>query len=132
MVCTYCSQPTRVVNSRHQKKSNQVWRRRQCVSCQATFSTEEAIQHELAWIVQAKGAVQPFSRDKLFLSLYSACEHRKTALKDAQGLTATVMSKLPRYSAAGTLNAEDIARVTQVTLNRFDQAASTRYQSLHR
>lgn len=135
MVCTYCGGKTQVVNSRHQVKSNQVWRRRQCLQCAALFSSQERVCHELAWMVDTSGSFKPFSRDKLLLSLYQACEHREAALRDAQGLTETVMNKLPGYimkDTWGTLFPDDIARIAHVALNRFDEAAAVRYYSLHR
>jgi len=131
MVCIHCGSKTKVVNSRHQRKTNQVWRRRQCAECGTIFSTLEVTQHELAWLVSHNGRFEPFSPDKLFLSLYKSCEHRPAALSDAKGLTGTIISKLPAYMADGALNASDIARVAQVALNRFDKAASTHYQAFH-
>jgi transcriptional repressor NrdR len=132
MVCTYCGKDTRVVNSRLKRKGNQVWRRRHCVSCGATFSTEETARHELAWQVWDGDRPQPFLRDKLFLSLYKSCEHRKTALTDAQGLTDTVIRKLPAHMADSTVSGRDIAQIVQIALNRFDKAASVHYDAYHR
>ena len=131
MVCVYCGGDTGVVNSRSQRKKNQVWRRRRCLSCGATFSTEESAQHELAWLVRTGSHSRPFSRDKLFLSLYKSCEHRKTALEDAKGLTDTIIGKLPAQVANGVVASRDIAQVAQVALNRFDKAASVHYQAFH-
>lgn len=131
MVCTYCGGDTKVTNSRHQVKNNQVWRRRQCLSCQAIFSTEEAVNYRQAWMVKTGKALKPFSRDKLFLSLLNACAHRKTALSDAQGLTDTVIKKLTSNIGDGTINNSDIVRAAQVALNRFDGAASVHYRAFH-
>ena len=131
MVCVHCGGKTKVVNSRQQRKANQVWRRRQCLACGAVFSTREGAQHELAWLVQNKGRLEPFSRDKLFLSLYKSCGHRPTALSDARGLTDTVVGKLPAHIVDGAVGGRDIARVALVALNRFDKAASTHYQAFH-
>ncbi len=135
MVCTYCGGKTQVVNSRHQIKSNQVWRRRQCLDCTALFTSEEKVAYALAWVVYTGGSFEPFSRDKLLLSLHESCEHRENALSDAQGLTETVINKLPAHimhDNPGTLFNDDIARIAHVALNRFDQAAAVRYYSLHR
>jgi transcriptional repressor NrdR len=132
MVCIHCGGKTKVVNSRRQSRSNQVWRRRQCLDCGAVFSTREGAQHELAWMVRTSGQLEPFSRDKLFMSLYKSCEHRKTALNDAKGLADTVISKLPNYAVNGTISDSDIVRAAQVALNRFDKAASTHYQAFHK
>lgn len=134
MVCVYCGGQTEVVNSRLKRKDNQVWRRRHCVGCGATFSTQESVQYELVWLVQRGhgSRPEPFSRDKLFMSLYKSCEHRETALQDAQALTDTVIGKLSAHVTNGTLTSRDIAQVAQVALNRFDKAASVYYQSFHK
>jgi transcriptional repressor NrdR len=131
MVCVHCGGKTKVVNSRQQHKSNQVWRRRQCLKCGAVFSTREAAQHELAWLVRDGSRLEPFSRDTLFLSLYKSCGHRPTALSDARGLTDTIIGKLPAHMVDGAVASQAIARVALVALNRFDTAASTHYQAFH-
>lgn len=98
------------------------------------FTTEEAPEYDLAWVVQRAGSFEPFSRDTLFLSLYTCCEHREHALRDAKGLTETVMSKLAGLiipDTARTLASHDIARVALVALSRLDSAAAVRYQALH-
>lgn len=131
MVCIHCGGKTKVGNSRRQQRGNQVWRRRQCLKCGAVFSTLEAVQYELAWTVRREKRFEPFSRDKLFLSLYRSCQHRKHALKDASGLTDTVINKLRGLAAGGALNGADIALTAQVALNRFDKAASVHYRAYH-
>ena len=132
MVCIQCGAKTHIVNSRHQRRSNQVWRRRQCWDCQAVFTTEEVVQYETAWtVLKRTGDLQPFSRDKLFLSLYQACKHRQTALRDAGALTDTVIRKLTAHVTHGAVNSRSIANTAQVALNRFDDAASVSYQAFY-
>ncbi len=124
-----------MVNSRSQKRSNSVWRRRRCELCGAVFSTGESAELGLAWQVAGEGRrshPKPFSRDKLFLSLYDSCRHRKTALSDAQGLTETIINKLPPRVRDGTIGRKDIIGVAQVALNRFDRAASVYYAARHK
>jgi transcriptional regulator NrdR family protein len=77
------------------------------------------------------GSLQPFSRDKLLLSLFVSCQHRKTALEDAAGLTETIIAKLGEHAKDAVIGYRDIAQVAQVALNRFDKAASTHYQAFH-
>lgn len=132
MVCLQCGAKTHVINSRLQKRNNRVWRRRQCLGCQAIFTTTEEALYAALWAVQGKnGKITPFSRDKLLLSLYKSCGHRPRALEDASELTDTVISKLAALSVNGLLGATVIARVSQVVLSRFDKAASTHYQAFH-
>ena len=132
MVCIQCSSKTKVVNSRPQLRSNQVWRRRQCVKCQATFTSEEAVNYQMTWLVKSRsGALEPFSRDKLFLSLHKTCQHRKTALADAGALTETIIHKLSGRVSNGVIASREIVQLAQVALNRFDGAASVAYGAFH-
>src|SRR5579884_2953373 len=124
MVCIHCGSPTQVTNSRLQKRANQVWRRRQCLQCRAVFTTEEAADLLGAWAVKGpSGKLSPFSRDKLYISLYKSCEHRKKAVEDASFLCDTVISKLSLLVKTGTLDTKQIQQTALVALNRFDKAA---------
>jgi transcriptional repressor NrdR len=132
MVCIHCGGKTQVINSRHQKHHNQVWRRRQCADCHAVFTTEEIAAYHAAWVVRSKtGRLEPFLRDKLFLSLYRSCEHRKTVLADAGALTDTIIKKLTGQVINGSLDSRTILATAQVALNRFDAAASVSYQAFY-
>jgi transcriptional repressor NrdR len=133
MVCIHCGHKTQVVNSRLQKRNNQVWRRRHCLQCGALFTTQEAALYGASWSVRGKdGSLQPFLRDKLLLSLYRSCQHRPQALRDAAGLADTVIKKIGSEVKAGAVEASIIAQAAQVALNRFDTAASTHYQAFHK
>ncbi len=133
MVCIYCGSETKVTNSRSQKRNNQVWRRRECLQCQAVFTTGEVAQYDSAWRVKnASGKLETFSRDKLFLSLHHVCQHRTTSVKDAGDLADTVIKKLAPQLSNGTIDRLAIIRTAQIALNRFDQVASLQYQALHK
>jgi len=133
MVCLYCSGKTQVINSRLQKRSNSVWRRRQCRVCRTIFSTQETAQYGAAWLVKTTtGQLHPFQRDKLFLSLYTSCRHRPTALTDAGALTDTVINTMAKSATtAGVLSSSAIKQAVQVALNRFDKSASVHYSAFH-
>jgi transcriptional regulator NrdR family protein len=133
MVCVYCSGATHIVNSRAQKRSNSVWRRRKCRDCGLIFSTEESVQYENIWlVVDPSGSYSPFSLDRLQMSLYRSCQHRQVALKDAAALTRTIIQKLRPKFSDGLISSQTIAQVSQVALNRFDRAASVNYGAYHR
>ena len=140
MVCIYCRFPTQVNNSRHQKRSNTVWRRRKCknTACSSLFSTREATDYEKSWVVQygtsgirKSAKLAPFIRDKLFISIYKSCQHRKSSDIDAVGLTATVINQLQPGAQDATLSSTMIAATTYKTLQRFDNAAATYYHAFH-
>ena len=133
MVCVQCGGQTQVINSRHQKRANQVWRRRRCRECGAVFTSEESAAYGASWAVQSpSGALTPFSRDKLLLSLHRSLQHRKTALEDASGLADTVIKKLSGAVTDGVIESRAVVHAVQVALSRFDQAASTHYAAFHK
>jgi transcriptional repressor NrdR len=132
MVCTYCSQPTRVANSRLKKRSNQVWRRRTCEKCHATFTTYEVVDLGASVIVQSpRKGIQPFVREVLFVSIYESCRHRDSAIYDARELTQTIIQLLKPRMMLGILTRQEIIRKTIEVLERFDKAAATMYAAFH-
>lgn len=96
------------------------------------FTTGEVAQYEAVWLVlSADGTYSPFSMNKLLLSLLRSCQHRSSALKDAEALSETVIRKLQPKYIDGVISAHTITQVVQVALNRFDQAASVNYGAFH-
>lgn len=130
MVCIYCGQGTKTTNSRSKAKTQKTWRRRSCISCKAVFTTLETADWEKSIRVKGNSSLDPFSRDKLFLSLHGSLSHRKTATADAKWLTDTILvSNLPCKS--GVLDASEIKAVALEALRRFDGAAFTHYKAHH-
>ncbi len=134
MVCTYCGSETQVVNSRHQKRANNVWRRRKCTNteCGSVFSTIEAVDYEKSWVVQySNGNLEPFLRDRLSISIYKSLQHRPTAVTDAVGLSTTIVSAVQKSTQNGSITSTALATIAFATLQRFDKAAATMYQAYH-
>jgi transcriptional repressor NrdR len=132
MVCINCGHDTRVINSRPQKRNNQIWRRRECQRCHTVFTTEESVRLPLSWRVKTtSGGLEPFSRDKLFVSLHKSLLHRKTALEDADALSDTVIRRLTDRKQSRAIDKAQIIKIVQVTLTRFDRAAAVHYEVHH-
>ena len=73
----------------------------------------------------------PFTRDKLFLSIYKSSEHRKTAVDDASALTDTVIAKLIRSSRVSVIPAHTLALLVYETLKNFDHASAVQFAAYH-
>ena len=76
-------------------------------------------------------SLEPFSRDRLFLSIYKSCEHRTSALEDATGLTQIVIGNILRDSKEARISGATLARITATALQRFDIAAADVYNAYH-
>ena len=132
MVCIYCGSETKVVNSRHQKRVNNVWRRRQCLSCNTVFSTIEAPDMALSITVkQTNGSLEPFLRDKLLISVYESLKHRKSALADATALTSTIVMRVYELADTSIIERAVVVEMTYAVLERFDLVAATHYKAFH-
>jgi transcriptional repressor NrdR len=124
MKCVYCEGETNVVNSRPQIRNNGVWRRRKCQNCMAVFTTVESIDYEKSVVFSGyEGHLQPFSRDKLFQSVYDSCKHRKDALEVSIELTGTIISKLMKQSDQALIQRAQVLDITSNVLANFDKAA---------
>jgi transcriptional regulator NrdR family protein len=77
------------------------------------------------------GQYSSFLRDKLFLSIYKSCEHRKDATTDARALTDTIIGKLLKTTENGKLSSREIIHTTSEALKHFDYAAMTHYRAFH-
>ncbi len=134
MVCAYCQSKTEVINSRLQKKTNKVWRRRFCPQCKNTFTTIERFQ-DFSFIVSdtksPKTSPKPFSRDTLFISLYLSCGHRSNPINDATALTDTVVGVLLSSIRNGCIAKSDILVTAQSVLEHFDPVAATYYKAYY-
>jgi transcriptional repressor NrdR len=131
MVCTYCGKETRVTNSRLQKRSNQVWRRRQCEACRAVFTTHEAIDMSQSLLVDSNGSQSPFLSDMLFADLLQALSHRKDNFIAARELTSTITQKLLKLPDKPFFNTKTISKTSADVLKRFDKRAWLRYSADH-
>jgi len=131
MICIYCSNDTKVVNSRHQKKLNRVWRRRTCINCGTTFTSSEAVDLSGSVSVIDDKRLEPFERDKLFMSVYDSLKHRKTALSDATGLTDTVITHMYPLMTDALIERDSIILIVTEVLQRFDKTAAVYYVAFH-
>lgn len=131
MVCIYCGKDTKVSNSRLNKRLNQVWRRRECTSCKGVFTTREQAETDKSIAYINGSSVEPFSREKLLLSVYESLRHRKTAPADAKALTDTIVAKLQADITNASITRDDVIQQASKTLQHFDKAAYTHYRAFH-
>lgn len=132
MVCLYCGAKTEVVNSRPQKRMNQIWRRRKCSACGAVFTTNERIDYSATIVVKRKpSGLEPFERDTLLVSLATSLGHRPSAIGDAAALTTTVTQALLTTAENGVVEVANITAEAYTVLSRFDALAAAHYMAYH-
>lgn len=132
MVCLYCNEKLAVVNSRFQKKQNKVWRRRKCPNCGALFTTNESIDlSKVLMIKRPNGQLEAFSREKLLASIYESCKHRKTPEKDAESLTASMITRMLATSTDACIDLSTLKNLITEVLSSFDKASASHYRAYY-
>lgn len=129
MQCPFCKSDTSVEISRPSRKTPSVWRRRRCESCRKVFSSREKPDLSLSITVKKEaGQTEPFSEDKLLLSIHSCFSHRKDALEASRALSDTAIRRL-LPSPSGSIYTKDIKSTVEKILRRFDGPAYTYYKA---
>jgi|SRR3989338_10184564 len=131
MVCVYCGSETGVVNSRRQKRNNQVWRRRRCETCGAVFTSHEALDLSSALMVNSGGSTKPFLTDMLFTEVLLALQDHKDCYIAAREVTSTVIGQLLKPPAEPVIEAKQISQTAAKVLKRLDRRAHLRYLAEH-
>lgn len=129
MVCVYCGGQTAVVNSRPQKRNNQVWRRRKCLRCAALITTTEVADYSTNLLVETSSGFKPFLADKLYTEVLLAVEHRKNCYNEARELTNTIIKQLLSETGRPVFTSKQISAKTLQVLARFDKRAWHRYSA---
>jgi transcriptional regulator NrdR family protein len=130
MVCPYCRNHSSVTNSRHQKRTNSVWRRRRCIQCLAVWTTLETLQSAGTFKVTSNRVLVDFKPEMLLISLYEALRHRKTSESDAQYIHGTIVSKLQQTNQPVFTTAL-IANTAYGVLRNYDKLAADLYRAHH-
>lgn len=132
MICINSShEPTKVINSRANKKTPVVWRRRQGIWSGVTFTTyERPALAENKHIQLSDGNYETFNLGKLILSIAAAFAHNEqSAQYDSLWLAQTVEDQLSMDQAPLTKTAITLA--THGVLKRFDELAAMQYAARH-
>lgn len=83
-------------------------------------------------LIERNGALEGFDRDTLLLSIYDTLKHRETALKDAQGLTRTIIAHALKTATDSVITRANLIQEALQVLKRFDTAAATMYHAYHK
>lgn len=132
MVCIYCGAKTEVINSRLQRRNNNVWRRRKCPKCQALFTTHEVIHlASSVSVASTDQKIEPFTPAKLFSEILNSLQDVLSPYTAAQELADTITHKLIKNVSKGPIKAQTISQETAAVLKRFNRQAYLRYIANH-
>jgi transcriptional repressor NrdR len=131
MHCPTCNAPeTKVIDSRLLQEGNQIRRRRKCESCLSRFTTYEAINIQIPYVVKNDGRRESFNPDKIIIGLKKACHKRGFTTDDLLNIIKAIKKELISKNIK-EIPAKDIGAIVMEMLYNKDPVSYIRYGSFY-
>lgn len=132
MFCPFCHDAeTKVIDSRLVEESNQVRRRRECLSCSERFTTYEVAELAMPAVVKSDGCRSDFDEDKIRRGLAKALEKRPVSKEKIEEMLANISAQV-RACGEREVQARYIGQLVMEALQAVDQVAYVRFASVYR
>ncbi|MBK50647.1 MAG: transcriptional regulator NrdR [Chloroflexi bacterium] len=129
MYCPNCNNTeSKVIDSRDSKDGTR--RRRECIGCEARFTTYEKVQNKVIQIVKRDERREEFTPAKLLASLIKACAKRPLPTGKLEKSAEEIESILIR-SGKSEVKADYIGQLVMARLKQLDTVAYIRYASVY-
>lgn len=129
MKCPFCGNvESKVVDSRPAEENNSIRRRRECLSCNARFTTYEVIEDLRPIIIKKDGSKELFDKTKLLSGVLKACEKRPV---NAQTIVDEIESDIYN-SMKREITSKELGNMVMAKLKELDDVAYVRFASVHR
>ena len=130
MNCPFCGyHDSRVLDSR--EVNDGIRRRRQCLSCEARFTTYERLQPTSLFVIKKDRRREEFDREKLLAGIRKACEKRPLPSGAVEKLVDDIEAEL--YQLGKTeIPSTVIGDMVMERLKNLDYIAYIRFASVYR
>jgi transcriptional repressor NrdR len=132
MRCPFCAaEDTKVVDSRLVGAGDQVRRRRECIACNARFTTYETMELYLPRLLKRDGRCEQFREEKLRNGILRALEKRPVR---TEAIDQAVNHIIDQLRAAGEREVETqvLGEWVMNELKALDEIAYVRFASVYR
>src|SRR5687768_6978974 len=132
MRCPYCgSLDTQVKDSRPTEDASAIRRRRICPDCGGRFTTFERVQLRELMVTKKSGRKEPFNRDKLARSVYTALRKREIDPERTERMISGVVRQLESLGEL-EVSSERIGEYVMEGLKNLDDVAFVRFASVYK
>jgi len=132
MKCDKCQETeTKVIESRDVADGEAIRRRRACTKCQYRFTTYERLERPQLIVIKNDGTRELFSREKLLVGLYRACEKTPVTGLQLDRLVADVEHEL-HDSGDTEVSSSKIGQLVMNYLSQLNEVAYVRFASVYR
>jgi transcriptional repressor NrdR len=131
MKCPFCSNPdSKVLESRDTEDDSVTRRRRECLKCEARFTTYERIELNIR-VIKKNGTSQQFERQKIMSGLIKSCEKRQITQEQIE----LIASKVETYilkKGLKEIKSNKIGSIIMRELKKIDKVAYIRFASVYK
>ncbi|HSX01262.1 MAG TPA: transcriptional regulator NrdR [Candidatus Saccharimonas sp.] len=132
MKCHECGHiDSRVLESRDLDDGTTIRRRRQCLSCDARFTTYERLEMPTLVVMKKDGRRELFNRDKVAAGIYRAVEKRPIAIALIESLISRIERDVRALGEAEVPSGQ-IGELVMTGLEELDDVAYVRFASVYR
>ena len=132
MRCPYCSFPEdKVVDSRSNRDSLVIRRRRECLKCKHRFTTYERREKIPLLVIKKDSRRESFDRQKILNGVVKACEKRPVSMERIEKLVDAVEGTL-EGSLEKEVSSRELGELVMRKLHDLDEVAYVRFASVYR
>ncbi len=118
----------KVIDSRPVEESSSIKRRRECLNCQARFTTYETIETTLPMVIKKDGSREYFDKSKVQAGIVKACQKRPV---DPFEIATSVENNILN-SLKTEITSVEIGEMIMSELIKADAVAYIRFVSVYR
>lgn len=132
MRCPACGNPgSKVIDSRPGPEGQEIRRRRECESCGHRFTTFERTEAIAKMVSKRDGRHEPFDREKIRRSLWTACRKRPVAADTIDAIVERAAGRV-QDSPLREVSSESIGLHLLEELRAVDEVSFARFASVYR
>lgn len=132
MRCPFCGyKDTQVKDSRPNEDDTLIRRRRLCPGCGSRFTTLERVQLCPVTVIKSSGDREPFDRDKLSRSVYTAVRKRPMKTDQIERVINAIIRKI-ETSGESDITTQTIGAYVLSSLKELDEVAYIRFASVYK
>lgn len=132
MRCPFCGHDEdKVIDSRPSEEGSAIRRRRECIACNARFTTYEKVENLPLVVIKKDGTRQPFDRDKLISGIMKACEKRPVTTAQIENLVNSIETQ-SQNSLKREIMSQEIGEMVMERLKLIDEISYVRFASVYR
>ena len=131
MKCPFCGNTdVKVLESRDTEEFSVTRRRRECLKCEARFTTYERIEMNIR-VVKKDGASQQFEREKIIKGLERSCEKRQVTQEQIEHIASKIEAYIMK-NGLKEVKSSKIGAIIMKELKKIDKVAYIRFASVYK